>query len=135
MSKIIALINQGRYDTEKDLLDLRDKALRLNNIEALDAINMRLKKVFPKIYQRYVGPLQIRKRDKRFKCYCNIPKSFYDIYLDIINEMVPTDALTCDDCWQEDITPTWGYFGWASKKISVEIWQELCKKRGDDKFV
>jgi hypothetical protein len=72
MSKIIAFIHQGRYDTERELLRLRENALRLNNVETLDAVNMRLKKVSPKIYQRLVGPLYDRKRDKRFKCYCNV---------------------------------------------------------------
>lgn len=135
MSKIIARIHQGQYDTETELLNLRENALRLNNVKALDAVNMRLKKVFPKIYQRLVGPLYVRKRDKRFKCYCNVPKSLYEVHLDILNGKVPIDAITCDACWQEDLATTWGYYGWASKEIPVDVWQKLCDERGYDKFV
>lgn len=133
-NKTIAFIHQGRFDTENELLTLRENALRLNNVKALDAVNMRLKKVFPKISQRLVGPLYDRKRDKRFQCYCNVPKSLYAIHLDILSGKVPTDALTCDACWQEDLATTWGYYGWASKEIPIEIWKALCAERGDDKF-
>jgi len=131
----IARIHRGQYDTENQLLNLRKNAIRMKNAKVLDAANMRLKKVFPEIYQRIVGPLTIRERDKRFKCYCNNPKSLYDIHLDIINEKVPPDALTCDACWQEDICVTWGYYGYSSKVIPVETWRRLCDERGLDKFV
>ena len=59
MSNLQAGIHQGVYDNddEKQLLTLRENALRTNSLEVLDAIEMRLKKVYPKIYQRLVGPL------------------------------------------------------------------------------
>ena len=134
MTSITAKIHQGRYDSEKELINLRKNALRLNNKQVLDAVNQRLKKTYPKIYQRIVGPLHERKRDKKFKCYCNHPKSLHDIYLDIKTNSVPYDSLTCDDCWDKDISFTWGYYGWAKKLIPVATWEKLCRERGNDKF-
>jgi len=135
MSSILARIHQGRYDTEEELLRLRDNAIRLNKTKELDAINMRLKKVSPKIYKRLVGPLFDRVRDNKFKCYCNNPKSLYEIYKDIMNNTVPYDALSCDACWQEDLSATWGYYGYVSKAIPKDVWKKLCNSRSYDKFV
>ncbi|MEZ9198952.1 hypothetical protein [Shewanella sp. 10N.286.54.B9] len=134
MNNIVSKIHQGRYDTEKQLLTLRDNALDRKRKDVLDAVNQRLKKCFPKTYQRLVGPLNARIRDKKFKCYCNNPKSLHEIYKDIISNKVHYHALTCDACWQEDLAKTWGYYGWASKLISVQTWQDLCDERGCDKF-
>ena len=132
---IVARIHQGRYDTEKQLLTLKANAERTKNARALDAIHQRLKKVFPNIYQRLVGPLRVRNRDKRFNCYCNKPKPLHEICNDILNNRVPRDALSCDNCWDEDLTPTWGYYGWTAKKISVATWEALCTSRSFEKFV
>lgn len=134
MHPIIAKIHQGKYDTEKELLNLRKNAIKSKNHHVLDATEMRLKKAYPKLYQRLIGPLYVRSRDKRFNCYCNHPQSLHQVYLDIISESVPHDALTCDACWQEDLTTTWGYYGWATKQIPSKKWKELCDARGYDKF-
>lgn len=135
MTDIVARIHQGRYDTEKELLNLKRNAEERNRLDVLDAVHQRLKLVSPKLYQRLVGPLHARIRDKKFNCYCNNPKSLHQIYLDIMSNSVPDDALTCDACWQEDLSTTWGYYGWASKLIPQEVWNKLCDRRAFDKFV
>lgn len=135
MSKLAARIHQGRYDSEKELLNLRENAIANSRSDILDAVNMRLKKVSPKVYQRLVGPLHDRNRGSKYKCYCNNPKSLHSIYSDILNGMVPDDALTCDSCWQEDLATTWGYYGYARKLIPKNIWEALCDERGHYKFV
>ena len=83
MSGIVSRIHQGRYDSEQELLRLRNNALDKDRIDVLDAVEQRLKKKHPKIYQRLVGPLTERKRDNKYKCYCNHPKSLLEIYKDI----------------------------------------------------
>ncbi len=135
MSGIVSLIHQGRYDAEKSLLNLRKNALEKNRVDVIDAVNQRLKKCHPKIYQRLVGPLEERQRDKRFQCYCNNPKSLHGVYEDIMSGNVHYHALTCDACWQEDLAKTWGYYGWASKLIPQKVWDKLCEERAHDKFV
>ncbi|WP_409319717.1 hypothetical protein [Pseudomonas putida] len=135
MSGIVSRINQGRYDSERSLLNLRDNALNKSRIDVLDAVNQRLKKCHPKIYERLVGPLYERKRDKKFNCYCNNPQSLYGIYQDIMNDDVHFDSLICDECWQKDIAKTWGYYGWTSKLIPQKTWHALCEKRAHEKFV
>lgn len=135
MSGLISRIHQGRYDDERALENLRKNALEKNRTDVLDAVHQRLKKCFPKKYQRLVGPLQERQRDKQFKCYCNDPKSLHEIYKDIVDDRVHTDSLTCDACWQEDLAKTWGYYGWASKLIPQDVWDELCEERAHYKFV
>jgi hypothetical protein len=131
----ISHIHQGRYDTEKELSTLRDNALRVNNVEILDAVNQRLKKMYPKVYQREVGPLFDRIRDPKFQCYCNNPRSLFDVCKDINNHTVPDDALSCDACWAEDLSTTWGYYGYTKKMISKHTWKNLCEDRGYDKYV
>ncbi|EBA01747.1 hypothetical protein [Marinobacter sp. ELB17] len=135
MNVIVSRVHQGRYDSEKSLLNLRDNAINNNRIDVLDAVNQRLKKCHPKIYERLVGPLHERRRDKKFKCYCNNPKSLHAIYQDIVTNNVHYHSLMCDACWQEDIAKTWGYYGWASKLIPQKIWNALCEERAYDKFV
>lgn len=131
----VSEIHQGKYDFEKSLLNLRDNAIKKNRIDVLDATNQRLKKCYPKIYERLVGPLHERRRDKKFKCYCNNPKSLYAIYQDIMANSVHYHSLMCDACWQEDIAKTWGYYGWASKRIPQKVWDALCEDRSYNKFV
>lgn len=135
MTGLVSRIHQGRYDSEKELLRLRDNALEKGRIDVLDAVHQRLKKNYPLIYQRLVGPLTDRARDKKFKCYCNNPKSLHEIYLDIMAGHVHYHSLICDDCWQEDLTKTWGYYGWASKLIPQAVWHALCEERAYDKYV
>lgn len=132
---IVARIQQGRYDDEKTLLALKENAERLGRIDALDAVHQRLRIVAPKTYQRLVGPLKERIRDKRFRCYCNHPKSLFEIFHDIKADTIPYDALTCDACWNVDISEAWGYYGWAKKLISVDRWRYLCEDRANAKFV
>lgn len=64
MSGIVSRINQGRYDSEQSLLNLRDNAINKCRVDVLDSVDQRLKKCHPKIYERFVGPLYERKRDK-----------------------------------------------------------------------
>lgn len=135
MSGIVSRINQGRYDSEQGLLNLRDNAIKKCRVDVLDSVNQRLKKFHPKIYERLVGPLHERNRDKKFKCYCNNPQSLYEIYRDIINDNVHFHSLMCDECWQKDIAKTLGYYGWASKLIPQKTWDALCEKRAYEKFV
>ncbi len=135
MSKLLARIHQGRYDTELELLRLRENALRRSYVSILDAVHQRMKIVCPKQYQRLVGPLRDRVRDKKFKCYCNHPKPLQEICADILKGQVPFDALTCDACWSEDLATTWGYYGWSTKVISEQTWKSLCDERAQVKFV
>ncbi|MGY1426537.1 hypothetical protein [Lysobacter sp. A289] len=135
MSSLEAKIHQGRYDTEKELLNLRVNAIARDRLDIIDAVNQRLKKKHSKIYQRLVGPLRDRKRDPKFKCYCNNPKSLSSICQDIINNSVHPHCLTCDDCWQDDLCVTWGYYGFSSKVIDKAEWNLLCDERAQYKFV
>lgn len=135
MSGIVAKIHQGRYDSEKSLINLRDNAINKDRTDVIDAVNQRLKKCHPKIYERLVGPLHERRRDRKFKCYCNNPKGLQAICEDILNSRVHYHSLMCDACWQEDISKTWGYYGWTKKIISKQIWDALCEQRAYDKFV
>lgn len=135
MSGIVSRINQGRYDSERSLLNLRNNAIKKNRTDILDSVSQRLKKCHPKIYERLVGPLHERKRDKIFKCYCNNPRSLHVIYQDILSNNVHLHSLRCDACWQQDIAKTWGYYGWACKLIPQKIWENLCERRAYEKFV
>lgn len=131
MSDVVSRVNQGRYDSEKSL---RDNAINKSRIDVLDSVNQRLKKCHPKIYERLIGPIHERMREKAFKCYCNNPQSLHVIYQEIISGKVHVHSLTCDDCWQNGITKTWGYYGWASKLIPQKTWDALCEKRAYEKF-
>ena len=135
MSSLVSRINQVRYDSEKSLLNLRDNAINNDRFDIIDAVNQRLKKRHPKIYERIVGPLHKRQRDRGFKCYCNHPKSLYSIYKDILGNKVHAHSLMCDACWQEDIAKTWGYYGWTSNLIPQKTWDALCESRAYYKFV
>lgn len=136
MSNLFVKINQGYYDSERDLLVLRKNAIREKNVQILDAVHQRLKIHHQTLYRVFVGPVNQRVRDDRFKCYCNRPKPLCLIYKDIMSGEVPYDSLTCDACWKDDICTTWGYYGcWGKKLIPLEAWRELCLKRSDYKFV
>ena len=135
MSGLEARIHQGRYDSKNDLLNLRENAISKERPDIVDAVNQRLKKIHPTVYQRLVGPLRNRKRDPKFQCYCNNPKSLDGICQEIIAGTVHPHCLTCDACWQEDITVVWGYYGWSTKQISKSTWDLLCQERAVYKFV
>lgn len=135
MSGLISRIHQGRYDTEKKLLTLRENALNKKRIDVLDAVNQRLKRLHPNVYQRLVGPLHERLRDIKYKCYCNNPTSLYEVYKDIVSDSVHIHALTCAPCWEGDLAITWGYYGWSRKIISIAVWTALCDKRARYLFV
>jgi hypothetical protein len=93
MTGLVSRIHQGRYDSEKELLRLRENALDRHRTDVLDAVHQRLKKRHPLLYQRLVGPLTDRTRDKKFKCYCNNPKSLREICLDIMQGHVHYHSL------------------------------------------
>ncbi|MFV9650989.1 hypothetical protein ACK129_20090 [Pseudomonas citrulli] len=65
MSSIVSRINQGRYDSEQSLSNLRKNAIDKNRVDVLDSVNQHLKKCHPKIYERLVGPLHERKRAQK----------------------------------------------------------------------
>lgn len=55
MSGIVSRVNQGRYDSEKSLLNLRDNAINKNRIDVLDAVNQRLKSAIQKSMNASLG--------------------------------------------------------------------------------
>ncbi|EPB6686879.1 hypothetical protein ACRRGR_003235 [Vibrio alginolyticus] len=136
MADLRVYVNQGRYDEDpRKLLSIRKRAIENTALGIQDAVEQRLKKCHPNIYQRKVGQLYRRERDPKFKCYCNNPKSLDEVCRDIIKKTVPYHALSCDACWQEDLSTTWGYYGFSSKIISKEAWAELCDDRSYAKYV
>ncbi len=136
MADIRVLINQGRYDHDsKRLFIIRENAINTGSLGIQDAAEQRIKKCYPKLYQRKIGQLFRRERDPQFKCYCNQPQTLDDVCKDILKNTVPYHALSCDACWQEDLSTTWGYYGYISKVISKDVWQKLCDDRAYAKFV
>ena len=132
---LLAKINQGRYDTEIELIRLLHNTNNLGDQDIIKAIQQRLKVISPKIYRKLVGPLILRDPMGSKSCYCAIPKSYQEISNDIINSAVPFASLLCDACWKEDICATWGYFGaYSEGTISLEVWRALCEARGESKF-
>jgi len=63
MSSLLVHIHQGKYDSERELMNLRKNALNNNRVDILDAVNQRLRREHPKLYQRIVGPLFSKSRD------------------------------------------------------------------------
>jgi len=135
MAGMVARIHQGRFDSETELINLLNNAKKKENIEIRNAVEQRLKKVFPKLYQRLIGPVHQRNRDARFCCYCNYPKSLEEVCEDILSDAVPIDALMCDDCWQIEISSTWGYYGFSGNTINKTIWKALNEERARYKYV
>jgi hypothetical protein len=132
---VLAKINQGRYDNERDLLTLMKNAADRGENKILNAVHQRLKIVAPETYRKLVGPLHIRDPQGRKKCYCANPASLIKIKNDIISDNIKEESLLCDDCWKEDISSAWGHYGPRGKKIiDTEIWTTLCKRRGDTKY-
>ena len=54
MTQLITRINQGKYDTEKELINLRNNALRFKCKSLLRAVNKRMRKCFPKVFQKII---------------------------------------------------------------------------------
>jgi len=132
---LLAKINQGLYDTEKELLTLRENALNKKEDEILNAVHQRLKIIAPEIYRKLVGPLHIRDPLGIKQCYCGKPASLSQIADEIITNSISRCCLLCDDCWKEDICSVWGYYGaWGAKIIDKETWRAVCESRGDTKY-
>ena len=55
MSGLVSRIHQGQYDTEKELLNLRNNAQNEKRTDVLDAVNQRLKKSTPKFTNGLLG--------------------------------------------------------------------------------
>lgn len=127
-------IHQGRYDHQDQLLTLLENAVRLRRVDIQDAVDQRLKKIHPKIYMRLIGPLHKRSRDASFQCYCNYPASHQEVCREILSNSVHVHCLTCDDCWEYELCPTWGYFGFTCGVISKSAWTSLCDVRAHYKF-
>lgn len=132
---VLAKINQGRYDNERDLLNLMKNAADRGENKILNAVHQRLKIVAPETYRKLVGPLHIRDPQGKKKCYCAKPASLIKIKDDIINDNISEESLLCDDCWEEDICYTWGYYGaWGKKIIDTAMWKAICERRGGTKY-
>ncbi|MUL08125.1 hypothetical protein GNP64_19180 [Aliivibrio fischeri] len=130
-----ARINQGEYDNEKSLMNFINNAKNECEQQILKAAQQRLRKKYPNLYRRYVGPLTLRDPLGSKKCYCAIHSSLHSIANDIMNLTVPTEALQCDLCWDQDISSAWGTYGqWGAKKIDTPTWTDLCTLRGDTKY-
>ncbi|MUK67731.1 hypothetical protein [Aliivibrio fischeri] len=136
MGDIRVFINQGRYDDKSDkLLVIRKNAIHTANLDVQDAVEQRLKKCYPKIYQRKIGPLFKRERDRKFNCYCNNPKSLDDVCKDMLKKRVPYHTLSCDACWREDLSTAWGYYGFSCKVLTKAMLRELCEDRAYVRYV
>ena len=132
---MLAKINQGQYDNERQLLNLLKNAKDRNEDKIINAVHQRLKLIAPETYRKLVGPLHIRDPLGIKKCYCGNPRSLSQIADEIISGSIPEYSLLCDACWDEDICSAWGYYGaWGSKIIDTEIWRSICKERGDTKY-
>ncbi|PHJ40979.1 hypothetical protein AK965_13975 [Vibrio sp. PID17_43] len=128
-------INQGQYDNQDSLVRLMKNAEAKGEKTILKAVQQRLRKVFPKLYRRYVGPLTLRDPLGSKNCYCAKPTSLHNIAHDILSMTIPTEALQCDLCWDEDISVAWGVYGpFGAKVIDKHTWAATCYERGDVKY-
>ena len=135
IQQIFARINQGAYDTERSLVNLMNNAQNNGHQKIVKAAQQRLKKKFPSYYRRYIGPINLRDPLGSKQCYCAIPASLENIAHDIMNLSVPTEALECDACWDQDISVAWGIYGqYGAKVIDTETWRALCQLRADTKY-
>ena len=132
---MLAKINQGQYDNERQLLNLLKNASDREEEKIVNAVHQRLKLIAPETYRKLVGPLHIRDPLGIKKCYCGNPRSLSQIADDIISDIVPEYSLLCDACWEEDICSAWGHYGaWGAKIIDTETWRTICEERGDTKY-
>ena len=54
--------------------------------------------------------------------------------VDLISyDVVPDEALMCDEGWAE-LSRIWGTYGWGKKQITSSEWRDVCKHRGEVKF-
>lgn len=132
---LLAKINQGRYDNERELLNLLKNATDRGEDKILKAVHQRLKIVVPETYRKLIGPLNIRDPLGIKKCYCAHPASLRQIADEIITDSIAEECLLCDACWEEDICSAWGHYGaWGAKIIDSETWRTICARRGDTKY-
>ena len=61
-NSLITKIHQGKYDTEDELINLRNNALRLKREKVKGAVNKRLKMIFPRVFQRITGVHNVRNK-------------------------------------------------------------------------
>jgi len=135
ITTLFSKINQGQYDTEDSLMRLMKNAETKGENKILKAVQQRLRKVFPKLYRRYVGPITLRDPLGSKSCYCTKPTSLHSIAHDILSMSIPTEALQCDLCWDEDISVAWGVYGpFGAKVIDKQTWAAICHERGDVKY-
>ncbi|CAM3186792.1 hypothetical protein [Vibrio neptunius] len=135
INALFSKINQGQYDNQDSLVRLMKNAEAKGEQTILKAVQQRLRKVFPKLYRRYVGPITLRDPLGSKNCYCAKPTSLHNIAHDILNMTIPTEALQCDLCWDEDITVAWGVYGpFGAKVIDKHTWTTTCHERGDVKY-
>jgi len=100
-------MTKPKTDYDDFLCDARHQALKDGDLLALIKANQELWELYPQIYQHLVGPIYERHRDASHSCYCNVPKSLFEIYGEIISDKMPSEALDCDDCWEIDLLSTW----------------------------
>lgn len=135
ITALFSKINQGQYDTEGSLMTLMKNAETKGEDKILKAVQQRLRKVFPKLYRRYVGPITLRDSLGSKSCYCAKPTSLHSIAHDILSMSIPTEALQCDLYWDEDISVAWGIYGpFGAKMIDKRTWTAICHECSDVKY-
>lgn len=112
--------------SEEFLSRARAHALRTGNITTLIESNQKLWEFHPRVYQRLIGPIYERHRAENLSCYCNAPKSGYEIFGEIMSKAISFEVLNCDDCWEVDILTTWMDY---KHMIPPEYWKRLCELR------
>ena len=111
MNSLINRINQGKYDTENELKNLRNNAIRLGKKSILRAVNKRLKKRFPKVYQcTVVGNHKKKSTKKQSKTLKNMTSSERIRY---INKLCGPDKEYSNDIFDRGLVVSGGAFGMA----------------------
>ncbi|MUL16872.1 hypothetical protein [Aliivibrio fischeri] len=87
LHSLFSKTNQGQYDNQDNLVRLTKNAEAKGEQTILKAVQQRLRKVFPKLYRQYVGPLGSK------NCYCDKPTLLHNIAHDILNMTISTEAL------------------------------------------
>lgn len=126
MRKPKADSDQQLPNSEEFLCNARYQALKKGDLAALLEANQELWEVYPRMYQRLVGPIYERHKKPGKSCYCSSPKSLYEISGDILSFKVPNGALDCDDCWEIDLLSTWMSY---KNMIPPRYWSKLCELR------
>ena len=106
MSQLINNINQGKYDTKKELTNLRNNALRLKNKGVLRAVDKRLKLCFPKYFQDHIeGIVNKKKRNNKTANMSSAEKKRY------LNKRFSPDKSESDDIFDRGKVVSGGDFG------------------------